>query len=215
LPKYLFLIEFEGENLMDNKENREMSNFIKEADEKIGKFASILEKFGLDIITKIGQTNFKINTLTDKINELSKATIDVKALLPQLTNVIENQKILEEELDLIRTLIQRSEISVHSKEVKNEAVERDTSATDKKKTIIEQFNTLRKYLEKSNDTQEIINRLKNIKEDIFVFTGGHRILYEIGQYNNKISSMKTLPEEIKENLKEKITFWINKLSVKG
>ena len=70
-------------------------------------------------------------------------------------------------------------------------------------------------MEKSNDTQEIINRLKNIKEDIFVFTGGHRILYEIGQFNNKISSMKTLPEEIKENLKEKITFWINKLSVKG
>ena len=132
-----------------------------------------------------------------------------------MTNVIENQKILEEELDLIRTLIQRSEISIHSKEVKNEAVERDTSATDKKKAIIEQFNTLRKYLEKSNDTQEIIYRLKNIKEDIFVFTGGHRILYEIGQFNNKISSMKTLPEEIKENLKEKITFWINKLSVKG
>ncbi len=200
---------------MDNKENGEMTNFIKEASEKIEKFASILEKFGLDIITKIGQTNFKLNTLTDKINELSKATIDVKALLPQLTNVIENQKILEEELDLIRTLIQRSEISFHSKEVENEAVERDTSATDKKQAIIEQFNTLGKYLEKNNDTQEIVNRLKNIKKDIFVFTGGHRILYEIGQFNNKISGMETFPEDIKENLKEKIVFWINKLSVKG
>ena len=51
----------------------------KEADEKIEKFASILEKFGLDIITKMGQTNFKINTLTDKVDKLSKATIDVKA----------------------------------------------------------------------------------------------------------------------------------------
>ena len=86
----------------------------KEADEKIEKFASILEKFGLDIITKMGQTNLKINILTDKVNELSKATIEVKALLPQLTNVIENQKILEAELELIRTLIQRSDISFQS-----------------------------------------------------------------------------------------------------
>ncbi len=38
------------------------------AEEKLEKFASILEKFGLDIITKIGQTNFKLNTLTDKID---------------------------------------------------------------------------------------------------------------------------------------------------
>jgi len=57
--------------------------------------------------------------------------------------------------------------------------------------------------------------LENIKEDIFVFTGGHRILYEIGQFNKKIKSIRPLPEDIKENLKEKITFWINKLSVKG
>ena len=200
---------------MDNEENGKMTNFIKEADEKIGKFASILEKFGLDIITKIGQTNFKINTLTDKINQLSKATIDVKALLPQLTNVIENQKILEEELDLIRTLIQRSGISIHSEDVEHEVVERDTSATDKKQAIIDQFNTLNTYLEESDDPQPIVERLETIKEDIFVFTGGHRILYEIGQFNNKLNSLKDIPQDIKDNLKEKITFWINKLSVKG
>ncbi|MHA2181998.1 MAG: hypothetical protein ACXAAH_11290 [Promethearchaeota archaeon] len=188
---------------------------MNDRDEKIDKFATILEKFGLDIITKIGQTNFKINTLTDKIDELSKATLDVKALLPQLTNVIENQKILEEELDLIRTLIQRSEISIHSKEAESEAVERDTSATDKKQAIIDQFSSLERYIEENGDPQVVIERLKNIKEDIFVFTGGHRILYEIGQFNNKLTGVGNLSEEIKENLKEKITFWINKLSVKG
>lgn len=188
---------------------------MNDRDEKIEKFATILEKFGLDIITKIGQTNFKINTLTDKIDELSKATIDVKALLPQLTNVIENQKILEEELDLIRTLIQKSEIPIHSKEVEDEAVERDTTATDKKQAIIDQFNTLEKYLEEDDDPQAVIERLENIKEDIFVFTGGHRILYEIGQFNKRLNALEIFPEDLKENLKEKITFWINKLSVKG
>ncbi|MFX1490032.1 MAG: hypothetical protein ACFFBI_12835, partial [Promethearchaeota archaeon] len=73
----------------------------RDTKEALDKFTSILEKFGLDIITKMGQTNLSIKMLTDKVNKLSEATIDVKALLPQLTNVIENQKILENELDLI------------------------------------------------------------------------------------------------------------------
>jgi len=185
------------------------------SDDKLDKFASILEKFGLDIITKLGQTNLKINILTDKINELSKATLDIKALAPQLNNVIENQKILEEELDLIRSLIQRSDISFHSKEAKDEEIERDTSATDKKQAIIDQFNTLEKFIQENDDPETVVESLEVIKEEIFVFTGGHRILYEIGQFASKINGLETIPDDMKESLKEKITFWINKISVKG
>ncbi|MFX0020781.1 MAG: hypothetical protein ACFE9S_00525 [Candidatus Hermodarchaeota archaeon] len=184
-------------------------------DEKMDKFASILEKFGLDIITKMGQTNLKINMLTDKIDELSKATLDIKALAPQLNNVIENQKILEEELDLIRSLIQRAEISFLPKEAKGEEIERDTSATDKKQAIIEQFNTLEKYIQDNDDPETVIESLESIKEEIFVFTGGHRILYEIGQFASKLNVIESLTDEVKESLKEKINFWINKISVKG
>ncbi len=199
----------------DDLEKDDTIKFIKEADEKIEKFALILEKFGLDIITKMGQTNLKIKVLTDKINELSKATLHVKSLTPQLTNVIENQKILEEELDLIRSLIQRSDISFHSKEVNSGKVERDLSASDKKQAIIDQFNILKNSIEDNDDPKPVVEALKDIKEDIFVFTGGHRILYEIGQFASKINGLETLSNDIKENLKEKITFWINKLSVKG
>ena len=199
----------------NNLDKEDIIEYIKGTDEKLDKFASILEKFGLDIITKMGQTNLKINMLTDKIDELSKATLDVKALLPQLTNVIENQKILEAELDLIRTLIQKSTISYQPKELESEEVERDTSATDKKQAIIDQFNTLEKYINDNDDPQHVTTILANIKEDIFVFTGGHRILYEIGQFSNKLNELETLSDNIKGKLKEKITFWINKLSVKG
>ncbi|MHA2006589.1 MAG: hypothetical protein ACXABO_07620 [Promethearchaeota archaeon] len=199
----------------NNMNNEDILNFINEANDRLEKFTSILEKFGLDIITKMGQTNLKINVLTDKIGELSKATIDVKALLPQLTNVIENQKILEAELDLIRTLIQRSEISFSHKDVENEKIERDLSATDKKESIIKQFNNLKNQIEDKNDPQSVIVSLENIKEDIFIFTGGHRILYEIGQFSNKLNGMEIIPDDIRESLREKITFWTNKLSVKG
>lgn len=195
----------------NNLEKEDTVKFIKEANEKIDKFASILEKFGLDIITKMGQTNLKINMLTDKINELSKATIDIKSLVPQLNNVIENQKILEAELDLIRSLIQRSEISLSSKQMESEEIARDTSVTDKKQLIIDQFNDLKNEVDELNDPELVVERLDNIKEDIFIFKGGHRILYEISQFVQKLNGLETIPDDIKESVKEKIVFWINKL----
>jgi len=188
--------------------------FIKEADDKLEKFTQILEKFGLDIITKMGQTNMNIKILTDKINEIHKATIDIKALAPQLNNVIESQKILEAEIDLIRSLIQKADIYYYEKE-HGDTVERDASATDKKQAIIEQFVSIKKDIDVVNDPVPIIKKLEDIKEDIFVFTGGHRILYEIGQFISKLGSKSPIPDEMKENLREKITFWINKLSIKG
>ncbi|MFW9989197.1 MAG: hypothetical protein ACFFC3_11110 [Candidatus Odinarchaeota archaeon] len=202
-----------GENNTLNNEN--FLKFIKEADGKIDKFSTILEKFGFDIITKMGQTNLQVNVLINKVDELSKATIDIKALLPKLNNVIEHQRILEEELDLIRNLIQRSDISLESKEVNNEKIDRDRSATDKKQAIVDQFNTLEEFLLKNDDPQLIIKRLEKIKDEIFIYTGGHRILYEIGQFSSKINGLEALPDDMKNSLKEKITFWINKLSVKG
>jgi hypothetical protein len=182
-----------------------------DSDEKLDKFASILEKFGLDIITKMGQTNLKINMLTDKIDELSKATLDIKALTPQLNNVIENQKILEAELDLIRSLIQRSEISLSSNHIQSEEIDRDTSATDKKQLIIEQFNELKKSIDGLNDPEIMVEKLNNIKEDIFIFKGGHKILYEISQFAKKLNGLETIPDNIKDSIREKIVFWINKL----
>ncbi len=202
-----------GEN--NNSDNENVMKSIKENDDRIEKFSTVLEKFGFDIITKMGQTNLQVNVLINKIDELSKATIDIKALIPKLNNVIENQKILEEELDLIRSLIQRSDISLQSREANNENVDRDTSATDRKQEIVDQFNILEELIIKNDNPQPIMKGLEKIKDDIFIYTGGHRILYEIGQFASKLNGLETLPDDMKNTLKEKITFWINKLSVKG
>ncbi len=203
----------------------ELSKSFKEFDEKIGAFSSILEKFGLDIITKMGQTNMKITQLTDKVYELDKATIDIKSLLPQLNNVIENQKTLENDLDLIKSLITNITVSPSKKEAVKDVIKRNESATDKKKSIISQLNDLKADLENIDDPQTVKSILEKIKEEIFEFTGGHRILYEISQVLNRLDSAKSLSdlfdvenpssESIEKYLEEKIEFWINKLMVKN
>ncbi len=199
---------------MSNSENNNIdsnANSIKTLEDKINMFSSILEKFGLDLITKIGQQTNKIRILTDKIEELNKATIQIKGLIPQLKNVIENQKYIESELDLIKTLVvQKKNSSFSSIRIESEKDVGEETAISKKKSIKKQFNSLKTDIEKLNDPDVIIKTLEKIKEDIFEFTGGHRILYEISQALTKLNEQKPLTSELKNMIKEKIVFWMNK-----
>jgi hypothetical protein len=208
----------------DESINKAIPQLMEDLEEKLRKFSSILEKFGLDIITKMGQTNLKVNMLTDKINELHKATLDIKSLAPQLSNVIENQKGIEKELDLLKSLISNLHISVPTKMVENEIIERDKGVTNKKEAILDQLDTLKNDLKTVDEPESIKTELEYIKEQIFEFTGGHRILYEISQILNRLENANSLSEpfdekkdslgSIENQLDEKITFWKNKLMVK-
>jgi len=198
---------------------------FEEFQSKMDSLSSILEKFGLDIITKMGQTNLKITQLTDKINHLDKATIDIKSLIPQLSNVIENQKVLEDDLDLIKSLIINIGQNSSKKKEGENSIVRDETTTSKKELILNQLNDLKENLEDLDDPLAVIPILERIKEDIFEFTGGHRILYEISQVLNRLNSANSLDDLIdeqdttsktlKNHLIEKITFWNNKLMIKG
>ncbi|MFX1258830.1 MAG: hypothetical protein ACFFAN_13295 [Promethearchaeota archaeon] len=183
----------------------DIAKLINNLDEKMNEFSEILQKFGLDVITKMGQTNSKIKILTDKINDLDKATIDIKALIPKLNNIIDSQNILESELDLIKSLlIQRTKVS--------ESIERNESVTKNKKLIFDQFIELINKIETTDNTKLIVEQLKEIRENIFELTGGHKILYEVSQAINKLeASEDSLSNSLKNDLKEKIGFWGNKL----
>jgi len=202
----------------------DLSGSLKEFDKKMSAFSSILEKFGLDIITKMGQTNMKITQLTDKVEELYKATNEIKGLVPQLIKQI-NKESLEDELNTIKSLIMNITSTPSKKPEVENTIERDESATDKKDSIINQLNDLKANLENTDDPQAVKAVLEQIKEDIFEFTGGHRMLYEISQIITILDSANSLndllnddnqsPKSLKKHLGEKITFWINKLMVKN
>ncbi len=116
-----------------------------------------------------------------------------------------------------------SQISLKKNEVEN-SVERDETATSKKDLILNQLIRLKENLEDLNDPLAVIPILEQVKEDIFEYTGGHRILYEITQVINRLNTANSLDDlmdekntsskTIKNHLMEKITFWNNKLMIK-
>ena len=187
----------------------EESDPIKKIEENIAEFSSILQKFGLDLITKMGQSALRLNMLTDKIDELHKATIDIKSLSPQLHNIIESQKTLKDDMDLIKSLIQKVNISSPSNGA--ETIPRNEAVTKVKSSVENQFTHLISCIDDIDDAQKVKSMMSTLKEDLFEKTGGHRILYEMAQYISKLEDIVTLNPLLKNEIKEKLGFWINKL----
>jgi len=152
---------------------------INNLNEKMNELSSIIQKFGLDVITKMGQTNSTIKILIDKIDKLDKTTLDIKALQPKLNNIIDNQNILESDIDLIKSLIQRTNTSLSQNDLNRERIERNESITLNKQQIATQFKDLMKVIDKTDEMDKIKTKLEKMKEQIFEITGGHKILYEI------------------------------------
>lgn len=196
---------------MTDKEKLNQEEILKKIttlNEKINNFSEILQKFGLDIITQFGKSTHNLKILIGKINELDKSTIEIKGLTPQLSKIIDNQNILESELDLIKSLIQRSNISMP---LEVEPIERNESITKNKQAIKDQFTDILNKIDNIDDNQLIKKELEQVKENIFETTGGHKISYEISQVISKLNSSSSLSDTLRNLVKEKIGFWMNKL----
>ncbi len=187
---------------MSNENNDDVSKI----NESIQKMQQALAKFGLDIITKIGQQTMKLNMVNDKLGELNEVTLSFKSLIPQLNNIVQNQKNIESELDLIKSLVQRGPTGTKLES----NIEKDETVIDTKNSIAQNLTVIQNQVDKTDDPKELISNLENIKSFIFETTGGHRVLYEISQVIKKISN-EEFDLSLKTDIKEKIGFWINKL----
>ena len=184
---------------------------LEQLDEKMDKFSEILQKFGLEIITQFGKTTHNIKILTDKIDEFYTTMIDIKSFLPLLKRIVESQNILESEIDLIKSLIQRADISIPKEEVEKISTENEKSIDETKKSISNQLEKLSDKIEEINDPKSIKTELEIIKRNIFEHLGGHKISYEISKFITQIENERAFSDEIKKTLKEKIDSWITNL----
>ncbi|MBY9005542.1 MAG: hypothetical protein KGD63_02185 [Candidatus Lokiarchaeota archaeon] len=189
-----------------DKMNKEQE--IVDLKKKIKEFSLILEKFGMDIITKLGNMSFNIKVLTNKIKELSDATIDIKALNPQLKKIVNNQNNLDEEIELLKSLIMKK---AKSSKVDENLIKRDVEATDKKTLISNKIDNLKNKINTVKDPDIIINDLNELKDQIFEYTGGHKILYEISKLIKNIEKEREITSEIQNTIAEKSIFWKNKI----
>ncbi|MFX1276617.1 MAG: hypothetical protein ACFFBP_05435 [Promethearchaeota archaeon] len=189
----------------------EIENILIEINGKLENFSLILQNFGLDLITKLGKNESKLTMLTDKIENLAKATLDIKAFTPILNKIVDRQKSIESELDLLKSLIQQSLQMRKTGKLNESLIKRDESITNNFELIKQNFENFKEEIDKIEQTEKAKEILIKIREDIFELTGGHRILYEIAQVIKLLEDKIPFDDELKTILRDKIGFWMNKL----
>ncbi|MHA1271889.1 MAG: hypothetical protein ACTSQP_04485 [Promethearchaeota archaeon] len=186
----------------------ELENLIKKIDGNVSNLVSILEKFGLDLITKLGKNTSKLNILTEKVEDLYKTILDIKAFLPKMNKIIENQDKIKTEVELLKSLIQRTRMN------KN-VIKEDIALSDHKKNveqlIRDKLNEVLTKLDIINSVKDLRENLENVKTEIFEITGGHKLLYEILKVIKDLKDESQPLEKLKDNIKTKVEFWLNKI----
>ncbi|HEY0090210.1 MAG TPA: hypothetical protein VGB37_15285 [Candidatus Lokiarchaeia archaeon] len=199
--------------MSDSKENKnDLSSKLNDLSSKLNDLSNIFQKFGLDFITKFGQSTYNIKILVDKIDDFNSTMLDIKSLIPVLYKIVENQNNLKSEIKLIRSLIEKSNMVSSKEKIEIKSTEQDlVPPKNKNQTIRNQFEEFKKKIENSIDLISIINNLNALKQSIFEATGGHKILYDISQEIKKLDNLETFSDEIIENLREKVEIWIGKI----
>ena len=194
-----------------SKDEKEIIDSIKKINEKTDTLSEILQKFGLEMITQFGKSTHNLKILIDKMDQFYSTLIDIKGLMPLLNRIIESQSILESEIDLIKSLIQRENINITEEDLERVTPSKNKLIRDNKEVITNKFSDLIKKIDKINDIQTIKKELEDLKRDFFELTGGHKILYEISKIITEIENAESFSKEIKKSLTEKINIWISKL----
>ena len=198
-------------NSNDNK-NDEVTDPLKNLEHKLNDLSNIFQKFGLDFITKFGQSTYNIKILVDKIDDFNSTMLDIKSLIPVLYKIVENQNNLKSEIELIRSLVEKSSIVSAKEKIEIKSTEQDfLPAKKKNQALKDQFEEFKKKIENGKDVMSVKNNLEDLKQNIFEATGGHKILYDISQEIKKLDNLETFSDEIIENLREKVEIWISKI----
>ncbi|MHA1563371.1 MAG: hypothetical protein ACTSPA_14760 [Promethearchaeota archaeon] len=150
-----------------------------------------------------------LNILTEKIDKVESEIINIKGLKNQLQ---EENKFKSEILDEIGQIKSMGTILTSKlAELSSKGV---LSLTNKK-TFENPLQILdfcqKKISNKSISLHELIDVIKKTKEELYVLTGGHKILFELGSFERILKPDSDFSDEEKEefiqDLQSKIIEW--------
>ncbi len=180
-----------------------MSSPEKNLEKKIDVILAAVQNFGLNFIQKMGELKHTLGVLSDQVEKMNKALIAVKGLEPKLDEVTTMKKELLSELHYLQSQIKTSSF-------KNSDVIK-MKVDDESQHHINLLEAFKYNLRSYSKIPDLTRDLEDLKKKIYEITGGHRVLFEIGEMIKHLSQQDTLTESDLENLEEKITFWSNKL----
>ena len=177
--------------------------------EKIDSFGQILQKFGLELIQSIGEMKHTLNILSEKIDRVESEIIKIKGLKNQLQ---EENKFKSEILDEMSTIKSMGNILTSKLE---EFSSKGVLTLSNKKKFENPIQVLDfchdKISNKRISLHELLDVIQITKEELYVLTGGHKILFELGSLIRKLKLDSDFSDKDKEEFieifQDKIKDW--------
>ena len=181
----------------------------KNLEEKIDSFGQILQKFGLELIQSIGEMKHTLNILSEKIDRVESEIIKIKGLKNQLQ---EENKFKSEILDEMGTIKSMGNILTSKLE---EFSSKGVLTLSNKKKFENPIQVLDfchdKISNKRISLHELLDVINITKEELYILTGGHKILFELGSLIRKLKLDSDFSDKDKEEFieifQDKIKDW--------
>jgi len=150
-----------------------------------------------------------LSTLTEKIDRVEKEIISIKGLKNQLQEEIKFKSEILDEIAQIKSV--GNILTSKFEELSSKGI---FSLSNKKKfenplQILDLCQ--KKICNKSISIHELSQVIKKTKEDLYVLTGGHKILFELGSFERKLKPDSDFSDKEKEkfiiDLDNKIKEW--------
>ncbi|QEE17250.1 hypothetical protein DSAG12_03082 [Promethearchaeum syntrophicum] len=184
----------------------------KTFEEKIDSFGNILQKFGLELIQSIGEMKHTLNILTEKIDKVEKEIINIKSLKNQLQEENKFKSEILAEMGQVKSMGNILTSKLEELSSKGILTMSNKKTFENPQQILELCQE--KISKKNLSLHELSQVIKEAKEDLFVLTGGHKILFELGSFERKIKPDSEFSEKEKEefilDLLKKIKEWKKK-----
>ena len=173
---------------------------------KIESFSSILQKFGLQFIQSIGELKHSNEILVEKIRKIEKELLDLKSLELKLHEINSARDKMVKKITKIEKFME----SVNSKLSESGGRLVNTPQGPPKKshqTPKEVLNDLIDTIPKEDDVKSLRTLLNSAKEEIYVLTGGHMILFKLREEIRKLRPSTAIDNKLKDTLLEKVNSW--------
>jgi hypothetical protein len=178
--------------------------------QKITDFGKILQQFSLTLIQSIGEVKHQLGILTEKMDAMEKQLQDFKGIKIQLEDFDRFRRdMLDEFRDLkgpIRSLLNKFPDTGVVPERGN------STEVNSKNDIQEIIQYYFQQVESCQNPMDLKKILDQLKEKIYVTTGGHRILIEVRDFERRLKPTLNLDENnFRKELLDKILDWKNQL----
>ncbi|UYP44432.1 hypothetical protein NEF87_000717 [Candidatus Lokiarchaeum ossiferum] len=176
----------------------------KSLEEKINGFGQILQNFGLNLIQNIGEMKHELSILSDKVGKIEEEVHELRDLKYQLHETNRSRSEILNEAQKIKNHL--SKLSLKFTDMNSENFSKQDPQENK--TALDVLNDLERKVRSISTAHELLSVIKASKEELFIITGGHKILFDIKTFERKIKpGMDIIHENVSSLLLEKIEDW--------